>query len=160
MFCHWATSHLSVGHWLHRVNAEPFARSTSLLLTHCQMRRKAGDENGRSRENALDRKTVNARRGAEGGTGRSTIVSERQGGRSLQQLADHFAVVEQVLWAAGGVGDGDLAGVDAEVLIERGKNVLISDGPAECGGGIAVGFADHLPGLHSAAGEDGGADGG
>src|SRR5947208_720177 len=69
-------------------------------------------------------------------------------------------MVEEVLGAAGGVGDGDGAGVDAEVVIERGHDVLIVNRPADGSGGVAVGFADYLAGAHSATGEQRHADSG
>src|SRR5690606_34501940 len=59
-----------------------------------------------------------------------------------------------------GVGEGGLAGVDAEAAVERGEDVFIVDGAAADFGGGAVGAADCLAGTHSAAGEQCGADAG
>ena len=69
----------------------------------------------------------------------------------LDQFADRVASVQQILRAAVGVVDGGLEGVDAQVVVERGEDILEVNGPLGGSSGLSVGVADDLPGLAPAS---------
>src|SRR6185312_9929124 len=66
----------------------------------------------------------------------------------LQRLG---VVVDEVLRPAGQVGDGGLAAVDAEVVVEGGEDLAEGDGALGAFAGLPVGCADDLPAAHPAA---------
>ena len=72
---------------------------------------------------------------------------------SLHQFVDD-GLRNQVLWPAGGVDDRHLARVNAEIVIERGKDLLKVDGPLAGFFAQAIGRADHLSATNAAAGQE------
>src|SRR2546426_5292587 len=61
--------------------------------------------------------------------------------------------IDEILRATAEVGERDFAHVDAEVVIERGEDVAELDRPVRCLAAEAISRANHLPGLHAAAGQ-------
>src|SRR5258708_25728792 len=79
--------------------------------------------------------------------------------RLSNQFLDRLGVVVyQVLGAAGEVGEGDLGGVDPEVVVEGGEDFAELNGSGVAFAGLAIGGADDLAGLHAAAGKQGAGD--
>lgn len=66
--------------------------------------------------------------------------------------------VDEVVWAAGEVGDGDLIGVDPELVVERGEDLAEVDAAVGDFATETVGGSDDVAGFHAAAGEEGAAD--
>lgn len=66
--------------------------------------------------------------------------------------------VDEVVGTAGEVGDGDLIGVDAELVIECGEDLAEVDTAVGDFAAEAVGGTDDVAGFHAAAGEEGAAD--
>ena len=71
------------------------------------------------------------------------------------QLADRVSAVEQEVGAVGGVVDHGVLDVDAELVIERGEDILIMHGPILRFLAQAVGRTDDLAHAHAAAGQEG-----
>ena len=71
------------------------------------------------------------------------------------ELADRLSAVEQEMRAVGGVVDHGVLDVDAELVIERGEDILIVHGPILRFLAQAVGRTDHLAHPHAAAGQEG-----
>ena len=72
----------------------------------------------------------------------------------LNQLSDQLRVVfDEILRAAVEIDERVGVGGDAEVVIERGKDLGERDGPVDGLAGQAAGGADHLPGAHAASGQ-------
>src|SRR6266536_3462679 len=63
------------------------------------------------------------------------------------------ASIDEILRPAAQIGDGDLAHVDAEVVIERGEDVAELDRPLRCLAAQAIRGPDYLAGFHAAASE-------
>lgn len=73
----------------------------------------------------------------------------------LYQLADRIALLHEIFWAAGGIEELSRAHVDAEVVVQRGEDLLHVDRAVlgvPCIGGCR---ADRLTGRHAAAGQKG-----
>ena len=64
--------------------------------------------------------------------------------------------VDEVVGAAGEVGDGDLIRVDAELVVERGEDLAEVDAAVGDFAAETVGGTDDVAGFHAAAGEEGG----
>src|SRR5262245_19388520 len=84
------------------------------------------------------------------GAGQRTSRSRAQ----LDQLRDRLPLVEQVLRPAAEIGKRR-AGVNAEDVVERRQHVLGTDAPVLRSLGPAIGLADNLTGLQTAAREQG-----
>src|SRR3954451_20256959 len=72
----------------------------------------------------------------------------------LDQFLNRLFVADEVLGAAGGVHELGLADVDAEVVVEGGKDFQQVDGAVLGFFGIGGAGADGLAELHAAAGEE------
>src|SRR5262245_30309706 len=72
---------------------------------------------------------------------------------NLREFGERLFLDEK-LGAAGGIGEAGLRHVDAQVLVERGEDLLEVDGTLGGFFAEAVGGADDLADAHSAAGEE------
>lgn len=72
----------------------------------------------------------------------------------LHQFFDDLAVVDEVLWAAVGVGQGDGVWVDSELVVDRGEDLLDVDWSVLSDFTEAVGGSDELAVLHAAASQE------
>lgn len=81
----------------------------------------------------------------------------RKGWR-LEQLTERLALVEQMLRTALRIDQCGAMWIDSQVVINRGKHVLIVDGTRDHDAGSPVGLTDDLPPSQSSSRQNRGAD--
>src|SRR5262245_35573606 len=87
------------------------------------------------------------------GFGNSLVIGLFSSVISHQFLHRHTARIDQILRATAQVSNRDLAHVDAEVVVERREDVAELDWPVGGLAAQAIRRANHLSGLHPAAGQ-------
>ena len=74
------------------------------------------------------------------------------------QFTHGLPAIDEILGAAGEVGQGDAIGVEAQLMVERGEDFAEVDAAIHDFSAESISRADDLTGFHSATGEKGAAN--